>query len=66
MEDAPKVAVTVRTRYGRFVDPEHGIDEAVVFLTLDPEVEPETTFVLSTDQARALGEDLVKPRVTDR
>lgn len=55
----PKVAVTVRTRYGRFVDPTRDIDEAVVFLTIDTEIDPEITYALSADQARALGEDLL-------
>lgn len=58
----PKIAVTVRTRYGRFVDAERSIDEAVVFLTIDTEVDPEVTYALSADQATALAQDLLRPR----
>lgn len=54
-DSAPKVAVQVRLQYGKFVDPERGIDEDVVFLVIDTETEPPVTYALAADQARALG-----------
>lgn len=54
----PQTAVSVRVQYGRYVNPDEGVDAPVVFLTFDTETGPPARYALSPSQARDLGREL--------